>query len=146
MKTCPRCGNQNDDSKVNCDLCGEPLAAYPNQQYQQPAQQYQQPAQQQYQPYQPNATQYQQQYPSYQTAAQPAVKRKAPLILGIIGVIFALLLPIVTYCCSIPGLVMANKDIRNGADNRGARVLNIVAIIIAAINSIAGVIMNLSML
>lgn len=63
-------------------------------------------------------------------------KRTAPLVLGIIGVIFAILLPLVTYCCSIPGLVMANQDIRNSLPNQSARVLNIVALVIAEVNSL----------
>lgn len=65
------------------------------------------------------------------------------MVLGIIGIIFALLLPIVTYCCSIPGLVMANRDVRLGLPNQGARILNIIAIVIAAINSLLGVMLQL---
>lgn len=71
-------------------------------------------------------------------------KRTAPLVLGIIGIVFAILFPLVTYCCSIPGLVMANQDVQRGLPNQNARVLNIVALVLAVINSFLGILMQLT--
>lgn len=153
MKICQNCGMSISDTATFCSNCGATMQQSPSS----TATSYQQPPQNtNYYPNQQNQQQenpfYQSQqyqppaytpYPSYPNTAPQ--KRSAPLVLGIIGIIFALLLPIVTYCCSIPGLVMANKDIAMGANNQAARILNIVAIIIAAINSFFGVIMQLSM-
>ena len=59
------------------------------------------------------------------------------LALGIIGIIFGILFPLVTYCTSIPGLVIATQR----PDKKGL-ILNIIAVIIAAINSIAALIIG----
>ena len=143
MKICGHCGAQCDDRDVFCNSCG---TAFPSDNAQQQGQQYygqygdMPPYQQQgqYNPYQ-NPYQYQQYYvPGF----VPPRKRTAPLVLGIIGIVFAILLPLVTYCCSIPGLVMASRDINLGAQGRGYQALNIIALVIAVINSILGVILN----
>ena len=70
-------------------------------------------------------------------------KRTAPIVLGIIGLVFSFLLPIVTYPCSIVGVVMANSDNKRGAKNTSGLVLNIVALVIAALNSILGAILGM---
>lgn len=70
-------------------------------------------------------------------------KRNAPLVLGIVGIVFAILLPLVTYCCSIPGLVMVNQDVQRGLPNQSARVLNIIALCLAVANSIFGILWRL---
>lgn len=107
---------------------------------------YQQQSPYQQQPYQQqNTNSYQPAYqqPGYQQPSPyMARKRNSPMVLGIVGIVFAILLPIVTYCCSIPGLVMANKDIRMGMNSNAARVLNIVAICIAVVNSFFGIVNN----
>lgn len=59
------------------------------------------------------------------------------IALGIIGIIFGILFPLVTYCTSITGWVLA----ANRPDKKGM-VLNIIAVIIAAINSIWGLILQ----
>lgn len=61
------------------------------------------------------------------------------IVVGILGIIFGILLPIVTYCVSIPGLVLSAKR----TDKKGL-VLNIIALIIAIINSVLGVILQLN--
>lgn len=172
MKICSRCGAQSPDNASFCTLCGTPLDNAPAPNAPQPTpdgQTYQSGSYQQngavppaypqnntpgYQPYQQTGSSYQpqqQQYappPSYPQSyvTKPAAPSKAPLVLGIIGAVFALLLPIVTYCCSIPGLVIAGRNSRAGFPATGTKVLNIIALVVAAINSIAGVVINLSAL
>ena len=96
-------------------------------------------------PVQPNNAPYGQApapgYPGYPYPQQP--KRNAPLVLGIVGIVFAILLPLVTYCCSIPGLVMASKDIQRGLPSQSARVLNIIALALAVANSFLGIALRL---
>lgn len=81
-------------------------------------------------------------YPGYPYPQQQP-KRNAPLVLGIVGIVFAILLPLVTYCCSIPGLVMASKDIQRGLPSQSARVLNIIALALAVVNSVLGITLRL---
>ena len=79
--------------------------------------------------------------PPYPYAQVPR-KRTAPTVLGIIGIVFGILLPLVTYCCSIPGLVMANQDIRRGLPNQTGRILNIIALAVALANSVFSIFYN----
>lgn len=132
---CSRCGAQNADGSSFCGQCGTPLNAgapmYPPQN--QPQSQWQQ--QYQY----PNGSVY------IQTKEPRKAPHKAPLVLGIIGILFALILPIITYGCSIPGLIMANSDIRDGLTHKHTyRILNIVALALAALNSFVAVVSALS--
>lgn len=80
----------------------------------------------------------QQQY--YPQAPVPfRTKSSAPVVLGVLGIIFSILLPIVTYPCSIVGLVIAYKDHKYGIpDTTSGMVLNIIALAIAFLNSVAG--------
>lgn len=65
----------------------------------------------------------------------------ASVALGVVGLIFALLFPAVTYACSIPGLVVGVKHkLRTGA--KAGMVMNIVALSFAVVNSIAAVIIG----
>lgn len=64
------------------------------------------------------------------------------LVLMIIGAVFALLLPIVTYPCSIISLIMSivkRKDFKTTY----AIVINIIVLMIAVVNSILGVMIQL---
>lgn len=67
------------------------------------------------------------------------------LVLMIIGLLFALIIPIVTYPCSIVSLVLAikNKDLYK---TKLIIILNIVALILALINSIFGVLLQLGLI
>ena len=67
------------------------------------------------------------------------------LVLMIIGAVFALLLPIVTYPCSIISLVMSISK-RNTHKTTYAIVINIIALVVALINSILGVILQMALL
>ena len=58
------------------------------------------------------------------------------LVLGIVGTIFAFILPIVTYATSIPGLVASVKAKRRNYSASAGIALNIIGIVLATINSI----------
>ena len=108
----------------------------------------QQPAQNGYQQ-QPMQNGYNQQQP-YQNGYNPYVTpqnqekksmRASILVLSIIGLVFSLLFPLVTYPCSIIGLTMANKH-KNDEKTQPAIVMNIIALFVAVINSTLGVMLN----
>ncbi|MCD7731061.1 MAG: hypothetical protein LUI05_06145 [Oscillospiraceae bacterium] len=67
------------------------------------------------------------------------------LVLMVIGVVFALILPIVTYVCSIISLVMSVKK-RNTHITKYAIVINIIALVAALINSTLGVLISLGII
>ena len=60
------------------------------------------------------------------------------IITGIVGIVFAVLFPAVTYGCSIPGLVMSVKRSKT-EKTTCSFVLNVVALALAAANSITSV-------
>lgn len=62
------------------------------------------------------------------------------LVLGIIGVVFSVLIPVVTYACSIPGLIIAIRDQKKAVRAKPGMVLNIVALAVALINSLFAVV------
>ena len=66
------------------------------------------------------------------------------LVLGIIGLVFSLFAPAVTYSCSVTGLVLGVKK-RNTHKCSASIALNIIALTIAAINSVCAVLMTLKM-
>lgn len=65
------------------------------------------------------------------------------LVLMIIGAVFALILPIITYPCSIISLVMSITK-RNTHKTTYAIVINTIVLIIALANSILGVLLVLN--
>lgn len=67
------------------------------------------------------------------------------LVLGIVGVVFSLIMPLVTYACSIPGLVIAIRDRKRALKWKPGMILNIVALAIALINSLFAVVITLKM-
>ena len=84
-------------------------------------------------------------YNTYNGSANIEKKVHVPsLVLMIIGAVFALLLPIVTYPCSIISLVMSISK-RNTHKTTYAIVINIIALIIAVINSALGVMLQMGM-
>jgi hypothetical protein len=76
---------------------------------------------------------------------QPASKtvHVPSLVLMIVGGVFCLLFPLITYPCSIISLVMSVKK-KDEFNTTYAIVINIIVLAIAAINSIVGVIIALS--
>lgn len=67
------------------------------------------------------------------------------LVLMIIGAVMALLLPLATYVCSIISLVMIITK-RKEYKTTYAIIIKIIALVVALINSILGVMMNLGVL
>lgn len=67
------------------------------------------------------------------------------LVLMIIGALFALILPIVTYVTSIPSLIISILK-RESNNTKYAIVINIIALVLALANSILGVILMSSMM
>lgn len=147
MRICQHCGENNWDTAAFCGRCGRPLAenapcSSPSVESPQTPDGQPLPPQTPYSPYPGQVP------PSLNFPFPPVQRRKsaAPTVLGVIGIVFALLLPVVTYACSIPGLVMANREIRSGLPGRAARNLNIAALAVAVVNSILGIALNLSSL
>ncbi|HCR72838.1 MAG TPA: hypothetical protein DIW26_00010 [Ruminococcus sp.] len=67
------------------------------------------------------------------------------LVLMIIGALFALLLPIITYGCSITSLVMSIVK-RHTHKTTYAIVINIIALVLALANSILGVMLQMGVI
>ena len=65
------------------------------------------------------------------------------LVLGIVGAVFALFAPIATYACSIPGLISGVRGQKKNYRAAAGIVLNIVALSLALINSVLGIIMTI---
>ena len=73
--------------------------------------------------------------------ALPKRIHTASLVLSIIGLVFSILLPIITYPCSIIALVMANK--RRGTHKvTAAIVMSIIGLAVALVNSAIGAFMG----
>ena len=66
------------------------------------------------------------------------------LVLGIIGLVFSFFVPAVTYSCSITGLAIGVKK-RNTHKCSASIALNIIAVVIAVINSVSAVLITLKM-
>lgn len=64
------------------------------------------------------------------------------LVLGIVGTVFAFCIPAVTYGCSITGLVRGIKK-RHVKNCTAGITLNIIALAIAAFNSLVGILVTL---
>ena len=64
------------------------------------------------------------------------------LVLSIVGLVFAILLPIVTYITIIIALVLTNKN-KDAYKTKAVYIMSYIALAIAIVNSIAGVIIQL---
>lgn len=75
-------------------------------------------------------------------------KRKSvsSLVLGIVGLLFSFIMPIITFATSIPGLVIGIKHKKKGFSANPGIVLNIVALAIALVDSILVGILTVKML
>ena len=67
------------------------------------------------------------------------------LVLMIIGALFALILPVITYPCSIVSLVMSITK-RDTHKTTYAIVINIIALAAALVNSILGVMLQMGII
>ncbi|MCH5192903.1 MAG: hypothetical protein J1F11_03005 [Oscillospiraceae bacterium] len=67
------------------------------------------------------------------------------LVLGIVGLVFSFVLPLVSYACAIPGLIIGVKKTEKDYNASAGVVLSIIAISFAFINSVLGVLMTVKM-
>ena len=67
------------------------------------------------------------------------------LVLGIVGLVFSFIVPIVSYACAIPGLVIGIKKRKKNYSSSAGISLSIVALSLALINSVFGVLMTIKM-
>lgn len=67
------------------------------------------------------------------------------LVLGIVGLVFSVIVPVVSYACAIPGLVIGLKRRRKNYNSTAGVVLSIIALSLALINSVFGVLMTIKM-
>lgn len=67
------------------------------------------------------------------------------LVLGIVGLVFSFVLPLVSYACAIPGLIIGVKKRGKNYNSSAGVVLSIIAISLALLNSALGVVMTVKM-
>lgn len=67
------------------------------------------------------------------------------LVLSIIGLVFSFILPFVSYACAIPGLIIGVKRRGKNYSSSAGISISIVALSIALINSVLGVVMTVKM-
>ena len=67
------------------------------------------------------------------------------LVLGIVGLVFSFVLPLVSYACAIPGLIIGVKKSGKDYNSSAGVTLSIIAISLALINSALGVVMTVKM-
>lgn len=69
-------------------------------------------------------------------------KKNTILILGIVTVICSVSFPLAAYICGIIGLVQASKAKKAGDDVRNGRLLCIIGLVLAVLNSIVGMVIG----
>lgn len=67
------------------------------------------------------------------------------LVLGIVGLVFSVIIPVVSYACAIPGLVIGLKRRRRNYNSTAGVALSIIALSLALLNSVFGVLMTIKM-
>lgn len=67
------------------------------------------------------------------------------LVLSIVGLVFSFFLPVVSYACAIPGLIVGIKKRKKNYSSSAGISLSIVALSIALVNSVLGVVMTVKM-
>lgn len=67
------------------------------------------------------------------------------LVLGIVGLVFSVIVPAVSYACAIPGLVIGIKRRRRNYNSTAGVALSIIALSLALLNSVFGVLMTIKM-
>ena len=67
------------------------------------------------------------------------------LVLSIVGLVFSFFLPVVSYACAVPGLIIGVKKQKKNYSSSAGISLSIVALSIALINSVLGVVMTVRM-
>ena len=72
-------------------------------------------------------------------------KSISSMVLGIVGIAFSLIVPIVTFACSIPGLLIALNHKKRAYQANAGIVLNIVGLSIATLNSLMAVVIAIKL-
>ncbi len=67
------------------------------------------------------------------------------LVLSIVGLVFSFFIPAVSYGCAIPGLVIGLKKRKKNYSSSAGISLSIVALAIALVNSVLGIVMTVKM-
>ncbi len=67
------------------------------------------------------------------------------LVLGVVGLVFSFLLPLVSYACAIPGLVIGLKKRKKNYSSSAGISISVVALSLALLNSILGIVMTVKM-
>jgi len=67
------------------------------------------------------------------------------LVLGIVGLCFSFLLPVVSYACAIPALIIGIKKRRKNYSSSAGISISIVALAVALVNSVLGIVMTVKM-
>ncbi len=73
-------------------------------------------------------------------------KRKlcvSSLVLGIVGIVMSFIAPVAAYACAVPGLVSGIKKSHKNYSSSAGIVLNIIALSLALVNSVLGVLMTI---
>ena len=77
------------------------------------------------------------------TGPAPASGQKGTiLILGAVSIIFSLIFPLASYVCGIVGLVMASKAIKAGENVRNGRLLCIIGLVLAVLNTVLSIVVT----
>ncbi len=134
MNFCPNCGAALQAGERFCSACGTPVQQAPANQYAQP----------QADPFAENQAAFNP-YPEANQA--PAEKKKAttPIVLGILGIVFAWLFAIIGHVLSIIGIVTGVKAYK-ATKNIAALVIPIIGEVCAVISSVIGVISTWEMM
>ena len=146
VKFCPVCGNELNESAAICTKCGTSITSEQPFVPTQPVESMQQPTQPAHQPFEPMQQGYptqqgysmQQGYPMQQ-APQEVKSSKAPIVLGITGIIMAWLLAIAGHALSITGIALGIKEYKATGKMTGL-VLSIIGEVCAIISSVIGAI------
>lgn len=140
VKFCPVCGNELSESAAFCTKCGTSITSEQSFIPTRPVESVQQPAQPAQQPFEPMQQGYtmQQGYPMQQ-APQEVKSSKAPIVLGITGIIMAWLLAIAGHALSITGIALGIKEYKATGKMTGL-VLSIIGEVCAIISSVIGAI------
>ncbi len=71
-------------------------------------------------------------------------KSKSSIALGIVGIVFSGIIPLVTYACSITGLSIGIKK-RRIKDTKIGITLNIIGLVLAVINTLVAIFVTFKM-
>ncbi|MBR2413011.1 MAG: zinc-ribbon domain-containing protein [Clostridia bacterium] len=126
MNFCPNCGAALQAGENFCSACGTPVQQAPANQYAQP--------QENYNP-----------YPEANQAPVENKKSPVPVVLGVLGIVFAWLFALIGHVLSIVGIVLGVKEYKANK-NIAALVLPIIGEVCAVVSSVIGIISTWQMM